>query len=133
MSGVGSYMVQSLTINGVQRSLPTLRIFTESRLSLKDLEITTLKILSAASNHKYTLGICYFEKDIFCDDKQHVTFWGVWTCSWWTWCWTYLLNIALQCSSAHDVPRKTKGTLSRYTLFTWKYKNQWTFSCRSWI
>ena len=35
MSGVGSYVVQSLTINGVKRSLPTLAIFTESRETLK--------------------------------------------------------------------------------------------------
>ena len=54
MSGVGAYVVQSLTINGVQRSLPTLGVFTESRETLKDLEITTLKILSAASFHKYS-------------------------------------------------------------------------------
>ena len=30
MSGVGSYVVQPLTINGIKRSLPTLAIFTES-------------------------------------------------------------------------------------------------------
>ena len=35
----GSYVVQFLTINGVQRSVPTFAIFTESRESLKDLEI----------------------------------------------------------------------------------------------
>ena len=35
MSGVGSYVVQSLTINGVNKSLPTLAIFTESRETLK--------------------------------------------------------------------------------------------------
>ena len=60
MSGVGSYIVQSLTINGVQHSLPTLGVFTESRETLKDLEITTLKIISAASGHKYT------KQDILC-------------------------------------------------------------------
>ena len=54
MNGVGSFVVQSLTINGVRRTLPTLGIFTESRESLKDLEITTLKILSAATGHKYS-------------------------------------------------------------------------------
>ena len=54
MNGVGSFVVQSLTINGVQRTLPTLGIFTESRESLKDLEITTLKILPAATGHKYS-------------------------------------------------------------------------------
>ena len=54
MNGVGSFVVQSLTINGVQRTLPTLGIFTESRESLKDLEITALKILSAATGYKYS-------------------------------------------------------------------------------
>ena len=53
-SGVGSYVVQSLTINGNQRALPTFGIFTESRESLKELEITTLNILSAACLHKYS-------------------------------------------------------------------------------
>ena len=50
--GVGSHVVQSLTINGVQRSLPTLAIFTENRESLKDLERTTLQIFSDASGNK---------------------------------------------------------------------------------
>lgn len=54
MSGVGSYVVQSLNVNGVQRALPTFSIFTESRNSLKDLEITTLRILAASSGHKYS-------------------------------------------------------------------------------
>ena len=48
MDGVGSYVLQSLTMNGVQRTLPTLAIFAERRESLKDLELTTLQILSAA-------------------------------------------------------------------------------------
>ena len=54
MSGVGSYVVQSFTINNVQRALPTFSIFTESRESLKDLESTTLKILCAAVGYRYT-------------------------------------------------------------------------------
>ena len=58
MSGVGA-VVQSLTINGTQRALPTLPIFTESRESLKELQITTLKILSAATGHKFS------EEEIF--------------------------------------------------------------------
>ena len=57
--GVGSYVAQSLTINGNQRAHPTFGIITESRESLKDLEVTTLKILSAASLGKYS------EKEIF--------------------------------------------------------------------
>ena len=48
MDEVGSYVLQSLTMNGVQRTLPTLAIFAERRESLKDLELTTLQILSAA-------------------------------------------------------------------------------------
>ena len=47
MSVVGSYVVQSLALNSVQRCPPTFGIFTESCESLKDLEICTLKILSA--------------------------------------------------------------------------------------
>ena len=54
MSGVGSYVVQSLTIDNVQRVLPTFSIFTESRESLQDLEITTLKILCCAVGYRYT-------------------------------------------------------------------------------
>ena len=53
MSVVGSYVVQSFTINNVQRILPTFSIFIESRESLKDMEIMTMKILCAASGHKY--------------------------------------------------------------------------------
>ena len=54
MSGVGNYVVQSFTINNVQQALPTFSIFTESRESPKDLELTTLKILCAAVGHRYT-------------------------------------------------------------------------------
>ena len=54
MIGMGLYVVQSLTSNAVQTTLLTLTIFTESRESLKDLEITVLQILSAASGHKYS-------------------------------------------------------------------------------
>ena len=43
----GSYVVQSLTVNGTQRSLPTFGIVTENKESLKDLTVTTLDILSA--------------------------------------------------------------------------------------
>ena len=64
MSGVGLYVVQSLTLNGVQRCLPTSGIFTESHESLKGLEICTLKILSASCCHEYS------EKEIL----QHIKF-----------------------------------------------------------
>ena len=53
-SGVGSYVVQSLTINGEQCALSTFSIFTELRESLAELQATTLKILSAASFHRYS-------------------------------------------------------------------------------
>ena len=54
MSGVGNYVVQSITIDGVQRALPTLSIFTETRESLEELEVMTLRILVASSGYKYT-------------------------------------------------------------------------------
>ena len=53
-SGVGNYVVQSFIINGKQRSLPVMSIFTESKESLKELEVTTLKILSAATGGRYS-------------------------------------------------------------------------------
>ena len=54
LNKVGSYIVQSITVNGIQRALPSLNIVTESRETLKDLEKTTLEILSAATGYKYT-------------------------------------------------------------------------------
>ena len=36
MSGVGNYVVQSFTINNVQRALPTFTIFTETRVSQRE-------------------------------------------------------------------------------------------------
>ena len=53
-SGVGSCVVQSLTTNGQQRTFSKFGIFTESRKSLAELEAITLKILSAASFHRYS-------------------------------------------------------------------------------
>ena len=55
MSGVGNYVVQSSTINKIQRVLPTFSIFTESRESLVELEEMTLQILSAATGYRYTV------------------------------------------------------------------------------
>ena len=37
MNEIGNYVVQSLTINGVRRSLPRLGVFTETRETLEDL------------------------------------------------------------------------------------------------
>ncbi|XP_066926157.1 uncharacterized protein [Clytia hemisphaerica] len=54
MNQVGSYVVQSLSINGVRRSLPTFGVFSETKETLKDLQITTFDILSASSNRKYS-------------------------------------------------------------------------------
>ena len=54
MNKLGNYVVQSLSINGVRRSLPTFGVFTETKETLKDLQITTFDILSAASNRKYS-------------------------------------------------------------------------------
>ena len=71
MSGVGAYVVQSLT-NGVQRALPTFAIFTESRESLKDLQVTTLKMLSAATGHKYSEQDIYKKIDfVMTDSTSH--------------------------------------------------------------
>ena len=53
-SGVGNYIVQSLTVNGTQRNLPTFGIFTETRSNLKDLTVSTMDILSASTGHKYS-------------------------------------------------------------------------------
>ena len=53
-SGVRNYVVQSLSINGVQRNLPTFGIFTEKRETLADLVKCTIQILSAASVYKYS-------------------------------------------------------------------------------
>ena len=53
-SGVGSYVVQSFRINGKQRALPILNVFTESRESLKEIQIMTYKILEVASGGTYS-------------------------------------------------------------------------------
>ena len=53
-NGVGNYMVQSFSINGKPRALPTLPVFTETKATLAEMEILTLEILSAASAGKYT-------------------------------------------------------------------------------
>ena len=52
-SGVGAYVVQSLTINGMPRSLPTFSVLTESRETLAELVKLTLSLLSAASGYKF--------------------------------------------------------------------------------
>lgn len=57
---VGSYVIQSLTINGIQHALPTFGIFKESRESLKEIEMATLKILSAELLYLNT------QRGIFC-------------------------------------------------------------------
>ena len=63
----GSYVVQSLTVNKVQRSLSTSGIFTETRDSLKELTIATLDILAASCGHRYStseiLKKSYFHYD----------------------------------------------------------------------
>ena len=53
-SGAGNYVGQSFSINGKQRALHTLNIFSETRASLKDLQLMTFKILAASSGWKYT-------------------------------------------------------------------------------
>ena len=51
-------MVQSFNISAVQRILPTLGIFTETKKSLTEMIQTTLEILSAAT------GCMYYESQI---------------------------------------------------------------------
>ena len=38
----------------MQRSLPTFGIFSETKQTLKDLTVTTINVLSAATGHKYS-------------------------------------------------------------------------------
>ena len=47
-------MVQYVTIDGKQWTLPTTGILTESRESLAELEKSTIEILSAATGYKYS-------------------------------------------------------------------------------
>ena len=54
MSGVGNYVVQSVTINGTQHTLSTMSIFTESRESLAELVKSTIEIVSASVGFKYS-------------------------------------------------------------------------------
>ena len=54
-NGTGKYVVQSFTINGIQRTLPTLPVCTESKDTLKDLIIVTINMLSAATDNKYSI------------------------------------------------------------------------------
>ena len=51
---VGGYFVQSLTVNGAQRALPPLSIVSESHETLKELQITALRLLSASSGYSYS-------------------------------------------------------------------------------
>ena len=46
-------MVQYLTVDGIQRSLTTFDIFTETTNSLKELTTATLDILTASCGHRY--------------------------------------------------------------------------------
>ena len=68
-SGVGNFIVQSFIINGKQRALPTLPIFTESVQSLKELEKMTLEILSLASGRKYSEAEIYERIDFVMTDS----------------------------------------------------------------
>ena len=53
-SGMGNYVFQYLSINGVQRNLPTFGIFTEKRETLADLVKCIIQIPSAALTYKYS-------------------------------------------------------------------------------
>ena len=52
-SGVGNCIVQSFSIDGKQRALPTLNIFAESRANLNHFQLMTYKILAAATAWKF--------------------------------------------------------------------------------
>ena len=54
LNRTGNFVVQSCNINGVQRLLPTLGIFAETKKSLTELIQTILEILSAATGCMYT-------------------------------------------------------------------------------
>ena len=47
-------VIQSISIDGVQRLLPTLTILTKTRESLEELEVMTVKMLVAAVGYKYS-------------------------------------------------------------------------------
>ena len=67
MSGFGVYLAQSLTINCVQRALPTLLIFIDSKGEFE-----------RVTNYNFEIFVCcdwsrilrrvYFQKDLLCDD-----------------------------------------------------------------
>ena len=63
MSGVGNYMVQYVTIDRKQRTLPTMGTFAESCKTLAELKKSTTETLSAATGYKYfanwTNQLCY--------------------------------------------------------------------------
>ena len=54
MSGIGNYLVQSVSIDGKQRTLPIMGIFTEPRESLAKLDKLTIEILSDTTSDKYS-------------------------------------------------------------------------------
>ena len=54
VSGVGAYVVQSLTVNGKPRNLPTLGVCTESRETLAELGRTVLDMMAASTNNRYS-------------------------------------------------------------------------------
>ena len=53
LNRTGNFAIQSFNINGVQRILPTLGIFSETKKSLAESIQTTLEILSVATGCMY--------------------------------------------------------------------------------
>ena len=53
-SGVGNYVDQSFSINGKQRALPSISIFTKSKTSLKEMQFVTFQMLAALAGCKYS-------------------------------------------------------------------------------
>ena len=54
VSGVGAYVVQSLTVNGIPRNLPTLGVCTESREALAELVRCVLDMMAASTDNRYS-------------------------------------------------------------------------------
>ena len=68
-SRVGNYVVQSMTLDGVQPPLPTISILTETHKILEELEVMTLRMLIAASSYRYTEKQLLERIDFFITDS----------------------------------------------------------------
>ena len=67
-SGIGNYVVQSITLDGVQLTIPTFSIFTKTHKSLEELELMTLRMLIAACSYRNTEKQLLEHMDVFITD-----------------------------------------------------------------